>query len=93
MQTIPILKLSLVFIPTALLLVVMFRWKLKAPTALYANIRMLLQLILVGYFLNYVFNTNQPMVIILVVALMIVVSAWISLRSSMKKTQGLISSC
>ena len=81
MQTIPILKLSLVFIPTALLLVVMFRWKLKVPTALYANIRMLLQLLLVGYFLTYVFKTNQPMVIILVVALMIVVSAWISLRS------------
>ena len=81
MQTIPILKLSLVFIPTALLLVVMFRWKLKVPTILYANFRMLLQLMFVGYFLTYVFKTNQPMVIILVVALMIVVSAWISLRS------------
>ena len=52
MQTIPILKLSLLFIPTAFLLVIMFRWKLKALTGLYANIRMLLQLILVGYFLT-----------------------------------------
>ena len=81
MQTIPIIKLSLVFIPTALLLVVMFRWKLNATIGLYANFRMLLQLMLVGYFLTYIFKTNQPMVIILVVALMIVVSAWISLRS------------
>ena len=81
MQTIPILKLSIVFIPTALLLVIMFRWKLKVSTGVYANIRMLLQLMLVGYFLTYIFNTNKPMVIMLVVALMIVVSAWISLRS------------
>ena len=81
MQTIPILKLSLVFIPTAFLLVIMFRWKLRAPTGLYANIRMLLQLILVGYFLTYIFKTNQPIVIILVVSLMIFISAWISLRS------------
>ena len=86
MQTIPILKLSLVFIPTVLLLMIMFRWQLKALTGLYANIRMLLQLILVGYFLTYVFKTNQPMVIILVVVLMIVVSAWISLRSFDEKT-------
>lgn len=85
MQTIPILELSLVFIPVVLLLVIMFQWKLKALTGLYANIRMLLQLLLVGYFLTYIFKVNQPMVIILVVVLMIVVSAWISLRSFEQK--------
>jgi len=61
MQTIPILELSIVFIPTAFLLVVMFRWQLKAFTGLYANVRMLVQLLLVGYFLTYVFETNQPL--------------------------------
>ncbi len=81
MPTIPILELSLVFIPTAFLLVVMYRWQLNAMTGLYANIRMLLQLLLVGYFLTYIFETHQPMVIVLVIALMIAVSAWIALRS------------
>jgi len=81
MQTIPILELSLIFIPTALLLVIMFVWQLKALVGLYANMRMLLQLLLVGYFLTYIFKTNQPVIIILVVTLMITVSAWISLRS------------
>jgi putative ABC transport system permease protein len=85
MQTIPILELSIVFIPTAFLLVVMFRWQLKAFTGLYANIRMLVQLLLVGYFLTYVFETNQPLVIVLLIALMIAVSAWIALRSFEEK--------
>ena len=81
MQTIPILELSIVFIPTAFLLIVMFRWRLKAVTGLYANLRMLVQLLLVGYFLTYIFETNQPLVIVLLIFLMIAVSAWIALRS------------
>ena len=81
MQTIPILELSIVFIPTAFLLIVMFRWQLKAVTGLYANLRMLVQLILVGYFLTYIFETNQPLVIVLLIIIMITVSAWIALRS------------
>ena len=86
MQTIPILELGIIFIPTAFLLVVMFRWQLKAFTGLYANVRMLVQLLLVGYFLTYVFETNQPLVIVLLIALMIAVSAWIALRSSEDKS-------
>ena len=81
MQTIPILELSIVFIPTAFLLIVMFRWQLKAVTGLYANLRMLVQLLLVGYFLTYIFETNQPLVIVLLIVLMLSVSAWIALRS------------
>jgi putative ABC transport system permease protein len=81
MQTIPIFELSIVFIPTAFLLIVMFRWQLKAVTGLYANLRMLVQLLLVGYFLTYIFETNQPLVIVLLIVLMIAVSAWIALRS------------
>jgi putative ABC transport system permease protein len=81
MQTIPILELSIVFIPTAFLLIVMFRWQLKAVKGFYANLRMLVQLLLVGYFLTYIFETNQPLVIVLLIVSMIAVSAWIALRS------------
>ena len=85
MRTIPILELSLVFIPTIFLLAVMYRWQLKAFTGLYANIRMVLQLFLVGYFLTYVFETKEPVVIILLVVIMIGVSAWIAFRSFEEK--------
>ncbi len=85
MQTISILELSIVFIPTGFLLAVMFFWQLQAFTGLYANVRMLLQLLLVGYFLTYIFETNQPGVIVFLIVLMIAVSAWIALRSYDKK--------
>ena len=81
MQIIPILELSLVFIPTAILLLIMFRWQLKGFVGLYANIRMVLQLLLVGYLLTYVFKIAHPIIIIIVIILMIVISAWIALRS------------
>ena len=81
MQTIPLLELSIVFIPTIFLLVIMYRWQLKAWVAVYANIRMIFQLLLAGYFLTYIFDTTQPIIIILLLVLMILVSTWIVLRS------------
>jgi putative ABC transport system permease protein len=81
MQTISFSELSVVFIPTIFLLAVMLRWQLKAWVGLYANARMLLQLLLVGYFLTHVFETTQPLLIVFLVTAMIGISAWIALRS------------
>ena len=81
MQTIPLRELSIVFIPTVYLLVIMYRWQLKAWVAVYANIRMIFQLLLAGYFLTYIFDTTQPFIIILLLVLMIGVATWIALRS------------
>ena len=86
MQTIPIIELSLVFIPTIFLLVIIFRWGIKGAVGIYANIRMVLQLLLVGYILTYVFEISQPIIIILVIILMVAVSAWIALRSIEEKS-------
>ena len=86
MQTIPIIELSLVFIPTIFLLAIIFRWGLKGSVGIYANIRMVLQLLLVGYILTYVFEISQPIIIILVIILMVAVSAWIALRSIEEKS-------
>ena len=86
MHTIPIIELSLVFIPTSILLLIMFRWQLKGFVGLYANIRMVFQLLLVGYLLTYVFEVAQPIIIVLVIILMIAVSAWIALRSLEEKS-------
>ena len=86
MQTNPIIELSLVFIPTIFLLVIIFRWGIKGSVGIYANIRMVLQLLLVGYILTYVFEISQPIIIILVIILMVAVSAWIALRSIEEKS-------
>jgi putative ABC transport system permease protein len=80
LPTIPLTSLLVGFAPSILLLGVMWRWSLGAGEALYANLRMLLQLLGVGYVLSYVFETDRPLVIGAVVALMIGASAWIALR-------------
>jgi putative ABC transport system permease protein len=87
MQTIPLPELSIVFVPTVLMLFIMYRWKLKAWVGLYANLRMIVQLLLVGYFLTYLFETNEPIIIVALVFVMIGVSTWIALRSFKDQTR------
>ena len=83
--SIPFTSLIIGFGPTLIVLWMMYRWRLSAGSALYANARMLLQLLLIGYVLTYVFETDQPLIIIGVVILMIGVSSWIALRPLKEK--------
>ena len=55
-------------------------WSLDALQAIYANIRMLVQLLLVGYILTFIFETDSPILVILVIIFMISMSAFIALR-------------
>ncbi len=80
LPTIALSSLVLAFIPSLALIVIMHWWSLKALTAVYANLRMLVQLLVIGYVLNYIFATEQPLIIVAVVLVMIGVSAWIALR-------------
>jgi putative ABC transport system permease protein len=77
---IPLSMLIYAFVPTLVLVWVMFRWSLGAGEAIYANFRMLAQLLGVGYLLTFVFETEEPAVIVGVVFVMIGAAAWISLR-------------
>tara|TARA_B100001079_G_scaffold228110_1_gene206202 strand:+ start:69 stop:779 length:711 start_codon:yes stop_codon:yes gene_type:complete len=78
--TIPIASLLLGFVPVLLLIVIMRAWGLNALQAMYANIRMLVQLLLIGYVLTYIFETDEPVLVVLVVVFMIAMSSWIALR-------------
>jgi putative ABC transport system permease protein len=80
LSNITLWQLSAAFLPSLLLLAIMLRWRLDARTALYANARMLVQLLAVGYVLTYVFETHRAWVVAAVIGLMIVVSSWIALR-------------
>ena len=68
------------FLPSVVLLMVMHRWSLRATSALYANVRMLAQLLAVGFVLTAVFETDEPLLIVAVVLVMIGASSWIALR-------------
>ena len=78
--TLPIASLLLGFVPVLLLIGIMRAWGLNALQAMYANVRMLVQLLLIGYVLTYIFETDEPALVVLVVVFMIAMSSWIALR-------------
>ena len=79
-QTISLSGLILAFLPTLMVVSIMFRWSLDARTALYAVARMLMQLLLIGYILIYIFNADHPGIIVFVITVMLVAASWIALR-------------
>lgn len=70
----------LAFIPAVIVIGIMFRWAAGAQTALYATLRMLVQLLLIGYVLVFIFRTDRPEIILAVLLFMLVVASWISIR-------------
>ncbi len=78
-ETIPLFNLSLAFIPALLTVVILFRWSLNATNALYAVSRMLVQLLLIGYFLSYIFESESAGIILLILTVMVFASSWIAL--------------
>ena len=68
------------FIPVIILIGIMYFWGLKITNSIYANFRMLIQLLLIGYVLTFIFETDEPIIITLVVLFMILMSAWIAMR-------------
>jgi len=73
------------FLPVAVVIGIMFRWSTGAPTAIYATLRMLIQLLLIGYVLVYIFKTDQLEFIMAVLVIMLTVASWIAIRPLQKK--------
>lgn len=87
MQTIPLANLALTFIPVGIVVWILHRWSLGSRTAAYAVLRMLVQLLLIGYVLTYLFNSDESLVILMVLAGMLLVASWISLRPLRQKNR------
>ncbi|THB65955.1 MAG: ABC transporter permease [Gammaproteobacteria bacterium] len=80
-QAIPFQYLVLAAIPVIITLSVFFRWSCNYFNGIYAVSRMLVQLLIIGYFLTYIFQSDCAFIVLGVVAFMLLVSAWISLRT------------
>ena len=78
-----------VFIPVAIMLMIYVRWTEDKFTIPYALIRMMTQLILIGYVLTYIFNSNSSYLIILVLSVMLIAGSMIALRPLQKKNKSL----
>jgi len=77
--------LMLAFVPAVVAIAIMYRWAAGATTAIYATARMLLQLLLIGYVLVYIFEADKPWIIIAVLLVMLVAASWIAIRPVQRK--------
>jgi putative ABC transport system permease protein len=80
------LNLLWIFIPVFVVIVIFYRWSLGVSTVFHGLFRMCLQLMLVGYVLNFIFDAKQPLIIIGVLCIMLAAAGVISLRPIRKKT-------
>ncbi len=84
-QTISLVNLGLSFLPALFVLIVLKRWSLNYKTSLYAISRMLVQLLLIGYLLAYIFELDSACIVIGVLAVMVIASSWIALRTVLQE--------
>jgi len=67
------------FIPVILVLLILYKWSLNSANALYAVIRMLVQLLLVGYILTTIFQAESAWLVMAVMVVMVTAASWIAL--------------
>jgi putative ABC transport system permease protein len=81
LSSIPLENLALAFIPVGAVIFILFKWSLDSKRALYALSRMLVQLLLIGYVLTYLFKSDSALVMFLVLLIMLSFSSWIALSN------------
>jgi putative ABC transport system permease protein len=87
--TIPIINVALAFIPVLVVLIVMFRWSLAIGDSFVALGRMLIQLIVIGYALTWIFAVESPLLVLALLSGMLLIASSIALRPvAESKTQG-----
>lgn len=80
-ETIPVLRLVLAFVPVVLVVALMWSWELGYGRAIYALSRMLIQLLLIGYALVFIFDAESSRIIVAVLTVMVLTSSWIALNT------------
>jgi putative ABC transport system permease protein len=80
-EIIPFERLLIAFIPTFFVIALMRYWGLAYGKACYSIIRMLLQLLLIGYALIMIFESESSLLTLAVLSVMILASSWISLNT------------
>lgn len=81
LATIALENLALAFIPVFAVVLIMFKWSLDIKRTLHALLRMLVQLLLVGYFLSYLFKSDSAPIVLLMLMVMVFFSSWIALSN------------
>ncbi len=80
-HTIPFINLMLAFIPAIAVIGILWKWGLGYGNSLYAIFRMLIQLLMIGYFLIFIFKSDSYLIVFAVLTVMLFASSWIALRT------------
>ncbi len=72
--------LIIAFLPVLVVIGIMFRWRAAPHIAVYATVRMLVQLLLIGYVLVFLFESDHFAIIIPVLVVMLLAASWIAIR-------------
>jgi len=86
MQTIPIYHLLFMLIPVTLVGYIYFRWIGDYKEVAFATLRMVAQLLMIGYALSLIFANDSIFLGVAIVLFMITVSSLIALRNFKAKT-------
>ena len=84
-QSISYFDLIYILIPVGLVLYIYYKWKLKIPTLIYSHVRMFIQLTAIGFGLKYIFNHENPAIILVILTLMIFIAGYIAPRPLKQK--------
>lgn len=90
MYSITLVDIAIAFIPVVVTLVIIFYWAHSVKNAAIALLRMLIQLLLIGYALDFIFNANNQWVIIAVLSFMLLAASWIALGALPVKRSTLL---
>lgn len=79
-ETISLARLSFILLPVIVVIAIQWRWSMSSRSTIYGMARMLAQLLAVGYVLVFLFESDSPLIVSIVLFVMITVSSWIALR-------------
>ena len=81
MYQITLVDIAVAFIPVLATVMIIGYWSHSIKAASVAISRMLIQLLLIGYALNFIFDANSQWIILLVLIFMLVAASWIGLNA------------
>ena len=86
---ITIAGLALAFIPVGFVVLILYRWSMDMRSAVYAIARMLIQLVLIGYVLGFIFVAEQAWIIAGILTIMLLTASWIAIRPLHDQNSGI----
>ena len=81
MYQITLVDIAVAFIPVLATVIIIGYWSQSIKSASVAISRMLIQLLLIGYALNFIFDANSQWIILLVLMFMLIAASWIGLNA------------